>query len=202
MFKKLFVLSAAVCFFIVSGCAQKAAIQPKLEKTIVCFGDSLTHGTGASNGETYPYFLQKFTNLTVVNAGVHGDTSQQGLDRIDEIFQFKPFMVLIEFGANDFFRKIPTAVTKKNIESIVDKIQASGATAVILCTEDNQLPELRRILVEISNDKNAPILSGILNEIWTDRTLFADDLHPNSAGYKIVAEKVYERIKPLLEKQQ
>ncbi|MDD3729839.1 MAG: GDSL-type esterase/lipase family protein, partial [Endomicrobiaceae bacterium] len=197
-----FVLSAAVCFFIVSGCAQKAAIQPKLEKTIVCFGDSLTHGTGASNGETYPYFLQKFTNLTVVNAGVHGDTSQQGLDRIDEIFQFKPFMVLIEFGANDFFRKIPTAVTKKNIESIVDKIQASGATAVILCTEDNQLPELRRILVEISNDKNAPILSGILNEIWTDRTLFADDLHPNSAGYKIVAEKVYERIKPLLEKQQ
>ncbi|MDD4166712.1 MAG: GDSL-type esterase/lipase family protein, partial [Endomicrobiaceae bacterium] len=176
MFKKLFVLSAAVCFFIVSGCAQKAAIQPKLEKTIVCFGDSLTHGTGASNGETYPYFLQKFTNLTVVNAGVHGDTSQQGLDRIDEIFQFKPFMVLIEFGANDFFRKIPTAVTKKNIESIVDKIQASGATAVILCTEDNQLPELRRILVEISNDKNAPILSGILNEIWTDRTLFADDL--------------------------
>jgi lysophospholipase L1-like esterase len=202
MFKKLFVLSAAVCFFIVSGCAQKAAIQPKLEKTIVCFGDSLTHGTGASNGETYPYFLQKFTNLTVVNAGVHGDTSQQGLDRIDEIFQFKPFMVLIEFGANDFFKKIPIVSTKKNIESIVDKIQASGATAVILCTEDNQLPELRRILVEISNDKNAPILSGILNEIWTDRTLFADDLHPNSAGYKIVAEKVYERIKPLLEKQQ
>ncbi|MDD4166506.1 MAG: hypothetical protein PHN29_05745, partial [Endomicrobiaceae bacterium] len=96
----------------------------------------------------------------------------------------------------------PTAVTKKNIESIVDKIQASGATAVILCTEDNQLPELRRILVEISNDKNAPIVSGILNEIWADRTLFADDLHPNSAGYKIVAEKVYERIKPLLEKQQ
>ncbi len=200
MLKKLFVLSAAVCFFIVSGCAQKAAIQPKLEKTIVCFGDSLTHGTGASNGETYPYFLQKFTNLTVVNAGVHGDTSQQGLDRIDEIFQFKPFMVLIEFGANDFFKKIPTAVTKKNIESIVDKIQASGATAVILCTEDNQLPELRRILVEISNDKNAPIVSGILNEIWTDRTLFADDLHPNSAGYKIVAEKVFKAVSPLLEK--
>lgn len=200
MLKKLFVLSAAVCFFIVSGCAQKAAIQPKLEKTIVCFGDSLTHGTGASNGETYPYFLQKFTNLTVVNAGVHGDTSQQGLDRIDEIFQFKPFMVLIEFGANDFFKKIPTAVTKKNIESIVDKIQASGATAVILCTEDNQLPELRRILVEISNDKNAPIVSGILNEIWTDKTLFADDLHPNSAGYKIVAEKVFKAVSPLLEK--
>lgn len=202
MLKKLFVLSAAVCFFIVSGCAQKAAIQPKLEKTIVCFGDSLTHGTGAANGETYPYFLQKFTNLTVINAGVHGDTSQQGLDRIDEIFQFKPFMVLIEFGANDFFKKIPIVSTKKNIASIVDKIQASGATAVILCTEDTQLPELRRILVEISNDKNAPIVSGILNEIWTDRTLFADDLHPNSAGYKIVAEKVYEGIKPLLKKQQ
>jgi len=200
MLKKLFVLSAAVCFFIVSGCAQKAAIQPKLEKTIVCFGDSLTHGTGASNGETYPYFLQKFTNLTVVNAGVHGDTSQQGLERINEIFQFKPFMVLIEFGANDFFKKIPIATTKKNIEAIVDKIQASGATAVILCTEDNQLPELRRILVEISNDKNAPIVSGILNEIWTNRTLFADDLHPNSAGYKLVAEKVFKAVNPLLEK--
>ncbi len=205
MFKKLFVLSALVCFFALSGCSSKTAdvtAEPKLENTLVCFGDSLTKGTGSENGETYPYFLQKLTNLTVVNAGVHGDTSQQGLDRIDDIFQFKPFMVLVEFGANDFFKKIPIEITKQNMEKIIDKIQATGAVAVIVCTEDNQLPELHKALIEIAKDKRTPLITGILNEIWTDRTLFADHLHPNSQGYKLVAQKVYEGIKPLLEKQQ
>ena len=205
MLKKLFVLSALVCFFIFTGCSSKTAelnTEPKLENTLVCFGDSLTKGTGSENGETYPYFLQKLTNITVVNAGVHGDTSQQGLDRIDDIFQFKPFMVLVEFGANDFFKKIPIATTKQNIEKIIDKIQSTGAVAVILCTEDNQLPELHKALAEIAKDKRVHLISGILNEIWIDRTLFADQLHPNSQGYKLVAEKVYEGIKPLLKKQQ
>jgi len=111
-------------------------------------------------------------------------------------------MVLVEFGANDFFKKIPIETTKQNIETIIDKIQKTGAIAVVVCTEDNQLPELHRILVEISKTKNAPIITGILNEIWTDRSLFADDLHPNSVGYKLVAEKVYREIQPLLKKQQ
>ncbi|MDD5021199.1 MAG: GDSL-type esterase/lipase family protein [Endomicrobiaceae bacterium] len=202
MYKKLLVFLSVVCLFVTVGCYGNHEVQPKLNRTIVCFGDSLTQGTGATNGETYPYFLQKLTNLTVVNAGIHGDTSRHGLERADEIFQFKPFMVLVEFGANDFFKKIPIQTTKQNIETIINKIQKTGATAVILCTEDNQLPELRRILVEISKDKNAPVISGILNEIWNDRALFADELHPNSAGYKFVAEKVYKAIQPLLEKQQ
>ncbi|GAB1401429.1 arylesterase [Elusimicrobiota bacterium] len=202
MCKKLLVFLAVVCLFVTVGCYGKQDNQPKLNPAIVCFGDSLTQGTGATNGETYPYFLQKLTNLTVVNAGIHGDTSQQGLNRVEEIFQFKPFIVIVEFGANDFFKKIPIETTKQNIENIIDKIQRTGAIAVIASTEDNQLPDLNRILLEISKDKKAPFISGILNEIWTDRSLFADDLHPNSAGYKLVAEKVYRGIAPLLEKPQ
>jgi acyl-CoA thioesterase-1 len=202
MYKKLLVFLAVVCLFVTVGCYGKQEIQPKLNRTIICFGDSLTQGTGPTNGETYPYFLQKLTNLTVVNAGIHGDLSQQGLERVDEIFQFKPFMVLVEFGANDFLKKIPIATTKQNIETIIDKIQKTGAVAVIVSTEDNQLPDLYRILVEISKDKQAPFISGILNKIWADRSLFYDNLHPNSVGYKIVAEKVYKEIQPLLEKQQ
>ncbi len=202
MYKKLLVFLAVVCLFVTVGCYGKQESQPKLNPAIVCFGDSLTQGTGATNGETYPYFLQKLTNLTVVNAGIHGDTSQQGLNRVEEIFQFKPFMVIVEFGANDFFKKIPIETTKQNIENIIDKIQKTGAIAVIASTEDNQLPDLKRILLEISKDTKAPFISGILNEIWTDRSLFADDLHPNSAGYKLVAEKVYRGIAPLLEKPQ
>lgn len=79
MCKKLLVFLAVVCLFVTVGCYGKQDNQPKLNPAIVCFGDSLTQGTGATNGETYPYFLQKLTNLTVVNAGIHGDTSQQGL---------------------------------------------------------------------------------------------------------------------------
>lgn len=201
MHKKLLVFLAVVCLFFTVGCYGKQEIQSKLNPTIVCFGDSLTQGTGSTNGETYPYFLQKFTNLTVVNAGIHGETSKQGLERVEEIFQFKPFMVIVEFGANDFFKKIPISTTKQNIETIIDKIQKTGAIAVIVSTEDTQLPGLNKILIEISKDKQTPFISGILNEIWNDRSFFSDDLHPNSVGYKLVAEKVYKGIIPLLEKQ-
>lgn len=196
MFKKLSVVLSLFLMFAFVSCTKNEF--PNLQKTIVCFGDSLTEGKGANPGGTYPDFLQKMTNIPVVNLGVSGNTSIQGLLRIDEVINQKSFLILVEFGANDFFKKVPMAETKQTIETIVDKLQATGATVVLVATEDTQLPDLYNTLKKISKDKKTKFIDGMLNDIWDNRALFSDNLHPNSDGYKIVAEKIYKEIIPIV----
>lgn len=166
--------------------------------SIICFGDSLTQGYGATENKTYPYFLQQLTNINVINKGINGNTSKDGLDRIDDILKIQNAVVIVEFGANDFFQQIPLNETKKNIEQIVDKLQNAGNIAVIVSTEDGQLKNQYNMLKKIAKEKKVLFIDGILNEIWTDRNLFYDDIHPNSKGYKLVAEKIYKNIKHLI----
>ena len=166
--------------------------------SIVCFGDSLTRGYGATNEQTYPYFLQQFTNLPVINKGINGNTSRNGLDRIDDILQFKNSIVIVEFGANDFFQRFPVYETKKNMEKIVDILKQNNDIVVLVSTENNLLKEIHNMLKSLAEEKNVLFVNGILDEIWDDRSLFFDDIHPNSKGYKLVADKIYKNIKHLL----
>ena len=166
--------------------------------SIVCFGDSLTQGFGATGEQTYPYFLQQFTNLPVINKGVNGNTSKNGLNRIDDILQFKNSLVIVEFGANDFFQQIPISETKKNMETIVDKLKQNNNIVVLVSIEDRQLNQLHNMLKTLAKEKNVSFINGILNEFWDNRNLFSDEVHPNSNGYKLVADKIYKSIKHLL----
>jgi lysophospholipase L1-like esterase len=167
--------------------------------SIVCFGDSLTYGYGATEGKSYPYFLQQSTNITVINSGINGNTSKDALSRIDDILKIKNALVIIEFGANDFFQQVPLTVTKKNIEEIIDKLKTAGNTVVLVSTEDTQLRSYHNMFKNIAKDKGILFIDGILNEFWNDRTLFFDEIHPNSSGYKLIAEKIYKNIKHLIE---
>jgi lysophospholipase L1-like esterase len=79
--------------------------------------------------------------------------------------------------------------TKQALETIVDKLQETGAVVVLISTEDTQLPELYNTVKEIAKNKKTKFIDGMLNDIWDNRALFSDTLHPNSDGYKIVAKK-------------
>ncbi|MCR4663424.1 MAG: hypothetical protein K5622_06030 [Endomicrobiaceae bacterium] len=171
--------------------------QTKIEN-IICFGDSLTKGYGATDEQTYPYFLQQLTTVPVINKGINGDTSRGGLNRTDNILQFKNSLVIVEFGANDFFQQVPISETKKNMEQIVDKLKSANNIVVLVSTEDRQLHNLYTMLKSLAKEKNVLFINGILNEIWNDRNLFSDEIHPNSKGYKSVADKIYKNIKHLL----
>ena len=166
--------------------------------SIVCFGDSLTQGFGATGEQTYPYFLQRFTDVPVINKGINGNTSKNGLNRIDDILQFKNSLVIVEFGANDFFQQIPISETKKNMETIVDKLKQNNNIVALVSVEDRQLNQLHNMLKSLAKEKNVLFINGILNEFWDDRKLFSDEVHPNSNGYKLVADKIYKNIKHLL----
>ena len=192
MLKKISLFLFLVCMLI--SCSKNNQIKIN---SIVCFGDSLTQGYGSTEGNTYPYFLQQLTKLPVINKGINGNTSKDGLNRIDDILTTQNSIIIVEFGANDFFQQIPIFETKKNMEQIIDKLKSNNIV-VLVSTEDKQLNQLYSMLKSLAEEKNILFINGILNEIWNNRNLFSDRIHPNSKGYKSVADKIYKNIKHLL----
>ena len=193
MFKNLYLFLFFI--YMLTSCSSNDLIK---NNSIVCFGDSLTYGYGATNGQTYPYFLQQYTEFPVINKGINGNTSKNGLDRIDDILQFKNSIVIVEFGANDFFQQIPISETKKNMTMIVNKLKQNNDIVVLVSIEDKQLSQLYNMLKSLAKEQNVLFVEGILNKIWDNSNLLSDDVHPNSNGYKLVADKIYKGIKHLL----
>lgn len=169
-------------------------------KNIICFGDSITFGYGAGSGEDYPSALARMTEIPVINAGIDGDTSVEAIERVgSDVLNKEPLLVIIEFGGNDFLRRIPLQETVKNIEEMIKKVQSVGAMAAIADISagiimSNYGKEFRRL----SNKYNAIFLPGLLSKILTDASLKSDFIHPNAEGYKVIAHWIYRTILPYL----
>jgi acyl-CoA thioesterase-1 len=103
---------------------------------VVCFGDSLTAGYGTGPGESYPDYLQQDLDAQgyhyrVVNEGISGNTTKDGINRIDSILALKPAVVVVEFGGNDGLRGLPIEESRANLDTIIGKLKASGSKVVI-----------------------------------------------------------------------
>ena len=170
-------------------------------ETIICFGDSLTEGVGAGSGEDYPTVLSRHLAMPVVNAGQGGDTTARALERIsDAVLSKNPRLVVVLLGGNDFLRQLPRQETRKNLEEIVRRVQAHGAMVVIagmrlgLFTD-----EYAPIYEETARSFGALYVPGVMKGILSDANLRSDPIHPNGAGYRLVAERIGEKIRPLLQ---
>jgi len=169
-------------------------------KNIICFGDSITVGFGAQEGQDYPTALAKMTHYPVINAGLNGDTSSEALRRIDtDVLSKDPLLVIVEFGGNDFLTKIPLDETVKNIGEMIKTIQSKGVMVAIADISTSLVmgdygKEFRRL----SKKYGTIFIPGILNGIITDPELKSDFIHPNSKGYQLIAHRVYRGIIPYL----
>jgi len=189
------------CVFAVTGCAKREIKNIDSKGTnIICFGDSITWGYGAAPGEDFPSALAKLIDIPVINAGIDGDISSEGTKRLEsDVLDRKPLLVIIEFGGNDFLRKIPKELTLNNIKEMVEKIQAKGAMVAITDVSAGPfLKEYRIAFQKIAKEKGIIFIPGILSEIVTNSHLKSDFIHPNAEGYKLIAQKVYLAIKPFL----
>ena len=167
---------------------------------IICFGDSLTFGYGADPGEDFPAVLAKMTDIPVINAGVDGDTSTEALQRLEsDVLERDPLLVIVEFGGNDFLRKIPRETSVANMKEIIDRIQARGAMVAIADVSAAVfLKEYSAAFSEIAREKQAIFIPHILSGIITNPALKSDFIHPNADGYKAIAQRIYRVILPYL----
>jgi len=169
-------------------------------KNIICFGDSITFGYGANPGEDFPSALAKMVNIPIINAGIDGDTSVEALQRLgSDVLDREPLLVIIEFGGNDFLRKIPKEVTLNNVKAMVEKIQAKQAMVAIADISAGLfLKEYRKAFYNLAQEKGAIFIPGILSGIITNPRMKSDFIHPNADGYKMIAQRIYRTILPYL----
>ena len=180
---------------------------------IVAFGDSLTAGFGLEEKESYPYLLQKKLeadgyNYEVVNAGVSGETSLGGLERIDWVLEQENVRILVlELGANDLLRGLPVAKMKQNLDTIIKKAKAKNIK-VLLCgmlappTMGAQYQrEYVNAFPDLASEYKVDFLPFLLENVALNKELNqGDGIHPNAKGEVIMTDNIYKALKPMLAK--
>jgi lysophospholipase L1-like esterase len=169
-------------------------------RNIICFGDSLTYGTGAAPGSDYPSQLSALISRPVVNAGVPGDTTADALQRLaNDVLSRDPRIVLITLGGNDLKNGVPRETAFENLKRMTTAIQDRGALVVIggisFPVRDRGFGQGYRDLAE---EAGVVLIPNILEGIMGRRDLMSDPIHPNSAGYAIMAERFHEALRPYL----
>ncbi|MBI2680308.1 MAG: arylesterase [Candidatus Solibacter usitatus] len=212
--KILFLITACV---LLSGCAPAPKPEdmpaPSVEKPrpvdladdrpiIATFGDSLSAGFGVEPGKSYPDFLQKEIDrrglrYRVVNAGVSGDTTTDGVVRLATVIALKPAITIVEFGGNDGMRGLPVATTESNLEKIVAALIAAGSKVVIagMTLPPNYGPQyiqsFEKVFRDVAARHKVPLIPFLLEGVGGHAELMQrDGIHPTAEGNQIVAATV------------
>lgn len=169
---------------------------------VIAFGDSLTAGYGAGAGEDYPSRLSSRIGVTVINAGVSGDTTESAMPRLDsDVLSRDPRIVIVGLGGNDFLGSTPIEKTEANLHSIVQRIQAAGAMVVLL---GFKFPGFRgdyeAMYKRVAKSDGCLLIPDLLHGILTEPSLKSDEIHPNARGYDLMAERISGPVRTLIAK--
>lgn len=188
------------------------AAAPDSRKVIVAFGDSLTAGFGVEPGLSYPDYLQKEIDAhklpwRVVNQGISGDTTMDGLNRVGDVIAAKPSIVILEFGGNDGLRGLPLENTRSNLDQMIKQLEAAGIQVVLagMTLPPNYGPEyirpFEKIYVDLAAKYKIPRIRFLLEGVGGNPHLMQrDGLHATAEGNAIVAKNVFRTLQPLLRK--
>ncbi len=191
--------------------------QPKTQVSaerprIVAFGNSLTAGLGVSPDQSYPAHLQRILDAAgyayqVVNAGVSGETTAGGVRRVSWVLNNKPAIVILELGGNDGLRGLSLQETKANLERIIQQLQQASVTVVLAGMKlppnygqdyTGGFEALYQALAKQYRLKMIPFfLDGVAGSSSLNQ---ADGIHPTGEGYRLIVERVFPTLKPLLER--
>ena len=164
---------------------------------VLAFGDSLTFGTGASPSESYPAQLQSLIGRKVVNAGVPGEISADGLARLpDMLEEVQPKLLLLCHGGNDFLRKQSETAAAANVRAMIKLARDKGIAVVLIATPKPGFsmspPDF---YAEIAREFAIPFNDDALKSILRDNELKSDLVHPNAKGYAQFAQALNKMLK-------
>ncbi len=173
---------------------------PPHEGPIVAFGDSLVKGVGAPEGQDFVSLLSVKIGEPVINLGVPGDTTADGLVRLGEVTDLEPRIVIVLLGGNDYLKKIPKAETFTNLKSIVTTLQSDGILVVLLGIRGGLLNDrFEEDFEQLAEETGSVYVPNVLDGIFGKSALMSDTVHPNSEGYKIIGDKVHRALKDVLQ---
>jgi acyl-CoA thioesterase I len=205
--KKIYLIVAIVLLTILSLWFYKTKNKmdvrnyPSSGTQIIVVGDSLVYGVGASSRDkNFVSILSREIGKPIVNLGISGDTTADGLKRIDELDKYNPKAVILLLGGNDYLRKVPQNETFTNLEKIIENIQRRGAIVVLLGIRGGIINDDFKSDFEKLRDRyKTAYVPNVLGGLIGNQTYMYDAIHPNDEGYRIIAEKVYPILKSVLE---
>jgi len=168
---------------------------------IVCFGDSITGGHGVQSDQAFPALISERLDVPVINAGVDGNTTRNALARLErDVLVHNPRIVIVEFGGNDFRKKVNKQETFTNLDTIVERITAHGAMVVMLeirigLLRDRYLAGYERI----AKKHGALLIPDFMDGILGNQELTLEGIHPTAEGHKLIADRVVTQLTPLLQ---
>lgn len=165
----------------------------------IAFGDSLTAGYGASDGNDYPTLLSKQLGVSIRNLGVVGDTTADGLNRVAEAAKLQPRVVLLCLGGNDGLQRISSDAMISNLHQIIAAFQQQGSFVVLIGVRSASLFDKNDgRFKKLATQEHVLYVPNILDGLLGSPALMSDQIHPNEQGYKIIADRLANVLRPLL----
>ena len=182
------------------------------QKTIVCFGDSITAGRGAPAGHSYPDYLQKLLDsrgyhYRVLNMGISGDTTKDAVSRLPNVLAAHPDLVVVELGGNDMLRGLPITATRANLDRVISTLQRAHikvALAGITLPPNygaDYIHAIQQTYADAAKKYRVPLLPFIYNHVYdVPGAIQPDGVHATAKGNALVAKNVFTLIQPMLKK--
>lgn len=188
-------IGIAVAVFLVASCGGPPPLEPLADDArILAFGDSLTHGTGAGDGEDYPAALERLSGREVIESGVPGELSAAGRRRLPDVLDaVDPDLVILLHGGNDILRGKDLDATRRNLAAMVDSARERGIPVVLVGVPARELffRSTADLYYTVADRKGLPLEADIMETIIDSPELRSDSVHPNAAGYQRMAEALH-----------
>jgi lysophospholipase L1-like esterase len=188
-------LLALVLILLNAGCRERPPqLRPLSENAaILAFGDSLTHGTGAGSNESYPFRLEQLIQRPVINAGVPGEVTAEGLVRLPDLLdRYRPALLILCHGGNDLLQRSGEKQAAENLRAMIRLARERGIDVVLIGVPKPDLSlEPPAFYASIAKEFVVPYDGDTLAGILSDRTRKSDYIHPNALGYQQLADAVH-----------
>jgi lysophospholipase L1-like esterase len=186
------------CAVLAAACGQSAKLAPLAPDAVVlAFGDSITYGTGAAESESYPAQLERLIGRAVVRSGVPGEVSAQALARLPGVLEeHRPALLILCTGGNDFLRNLGKAQVEANVRRMIFLARERGAGVLLIGAPEKGLTVTPpAFYADLAKQFRIPYEGGVIGEILRNSELKSDPIHPNARGYRLIAERVAERLR-------
>ena len=182
----------------IAACGERTRLEhlPR-EAVVLAFGDSLTYGTGAAEAESYPAQLESLIGRRVVRAGVPGEVTAQALERLPAALdEHAPRLLVLCIGGNDFLRRLGKAQAERNVRAMIELARRRGVEVLLIGTpEPGLFPSPPGFYAAVAKELHVPYEGDVITQVLKDERLRSDPIHPNAAGYRIIAERVAATLK-------
>jgi lysophospholipase L1-like esterase len=190
------VLLTSVLVLLAAGCRERPPQLRSLPEnaTILAFGDSLTHGTGADASESYPFRLEQLIQRPVINAGVPGEVTSDGLVRLPQLLdRYHPALLILCHGGNDLLQHTGEEQAAENLRAMIRLARERGVDVVLIGVPKPDLSLVPPVFyASIAGEFTIPYDGDTLAGILSDRSRKSDYIHPNALGYQQLAEAVHD----------